>query len=105
MLYSRYSNPMDLVKRYINQRRFGAFVSDFLTAEYERRKQEAEKENELKLWIAYVHSYSEKSYNEWKDQIFQTGSTTNSGKSDADLDDEGIRSIIDSLFTDKEPVE
>lgn len=105
MLYSRYSNPMDLLKRYINQGRFGAFVEGFLTAEYERRKQEAEKENELKLWIAYVHSYSDKSYNEWKKQIFNAGSTTNSGKSDADLDDEGIRSIIDSLFTNNKPAE
>jgi hypothetical protein len=104
LLYSRYSNPMDLVKRYINQRRFGAFVSDFLTAEYERRKQEAEKENEMKLWIAYVHSYSDKSYSEWKKQVFR-GSTTNTGKADADLDDEGISSIINSLFTDEEPVE
>ena len=105
MLYSRYSNPMDLLKRYINQRRFGAFVADFLKAEYERRKQEAEKEDEMKMWIAYVHSYSDKSYNEWKKQIFQTGSTTSGGKSDADLDDEGIHSIINSLFADKEPME
>lgn len=106
MLYSRYSNPMDLLKRYINQRRFGAFVADFLKAEYERRKQEAEKEDEMKMWIAYVHSYSEQCYNDWKKQIFKKAdSTTSSGKSDADLDDEGIRSIINSLFADKEPVE
>lgn len=100
LLYSRYSNPMDLVKMYINQGRFGTFVQSFLDAEYERRKQEAEKENELKLWIAYVHSYSDKSYDEWKKQIFKRGSTTPSGKSDADLTDDGIKSIIDSLFTD-----
>lgn len=105
LLYARYSNPMDLVKMYINQRRFGAFVQSFLEAEAVRRKQEAEKENELKLWIAYVHSYSDKTYDEWKKQIFQTSSTTKTGKSDADLDDEGIRSIINSLFADKEPVE
>lgn len=106
MLYSRYSNPMDLLKRYINQRRFGAFVEGFLKAEYERRKQEAEKEDEMKMWIAYVHSYSDQSFNDWKEQIFKkAGSTTNSGKSDADLDDEGIRSIINSLFTTNKPVE
>lgn len=98
LLYSRYSNPMDLVKRYINQRRFGAFVQSFIEAEAERRKQEVEKENEMKLWIAYIHSYSEKSYDEWKKQIFQPGSTTPTGKSDADLNDDGIKAIYADLF-------
>ena len=96
---------MDLVKRYISQGRFGTFVNGFIEAEYERRKQEAEKENDLKLWIAYVHSYSEKTYDEWKKQIFQTSSTTKAGKSDADLTDEGIKAIIDSLFADPKPRE
>jgi hypothetical protein len=96
---------MDLMNRYINQRRFVAFVEGFLKEEYERRKQEAEKENEMKLWIAYVHSYSDKTYDEWKKQIFQTGSTTHSGKSDADLTEDGIKSILDSLFTDPKTAE
>lgn len=98
LLYSRYSNPMDLVGRYINQGRFGKFVFSILEAEYERKKQEAERENDLKLWIAYVHSYSDKSYDEWKKQIFRTSSTKKAGKSDADLTDDGIQAIIDSLF-------
>lgn len=89
---------MDLVKMYINQRRFGAFVQRFMEAEYERRKQEAEKENDLKLWIAFVHSYCGKTYDEWKKQTFQPGSTTPTGKSDADLNDDGIQAIFDDLF-------
>lgn len=98
LLYSRYSNPMDLVRMYINQRRFGAFVQGFLEAEAERRKQEAEKEDEMKLWIAFIHSYSGKTYDEWKKQIFQRGSTTPTGKSDVDLNDDGIQAIFDDLF-------
>lgn len=98
LLYSRYSNPMDLVDRYIKQGRFGKFVFSFMEAEYERKKQEAEKENDMKLWIAYVHSYSGKSYDEWKKQIFKPGSTTPTGKSDADLNDDGIDAIMDELF-------
>lgn len=106
LLYSRYSSPMDLMTRYINQRRFGAFVQGFMEAESERRKQEAEKENELKLWIAYVHSYSDKTYDEWKKQIFGTSSTTKKPvKSDADLTDDDIMSIIDATFTDPKPRE
>lgn len=104
LLYSRYSSPMDLMKRYINQGRFGAFVQGFMEAEYERRKQEAEKDNEWKLWVAYVHSYSEKSYDEWKKQIFGT-STTKPKKSDADLTDDEITSIIDAAFADPKPRE
>ena len=75
-----------------------------MEAEYERRKQEAEKENEWKLWIAYVHSYSDKTYDEWKKQIFGT-STTKPGKSDADLTDDDITSIIDAAFADPKPRE
>lgn len=104
LLYSRYSSPMDLMARYINQRRFGAFVQGFMEAEYERRKQEAEKENEWKLWVAYVHSYSDKTYDEWKKQIFGT-STTKPRKSDDDLTDDEITSIIDAAFADPKPRE
>ncbi len=104
LLYSRYSSPMDLMVRYINQRRFGAFVQGFMEAEYERRKQEAEKENEWKLWVAYVHSYSDKTYDEWKKQIFGT-STTKPRKSDDGLTDDDIMSIIDAAFADPKPRE
>lgn len=104
LLYSRYSNPMDLVNRYIKQGRFGKFVHGFMEAEYERKKQDAERDNEWKLWVAYVHSYSEKPYDEWKKQIFGT-STTKPKKSDADLTDDEITSIIDAAFADPKPRE
>lgn len=105
LLYARYSSPMDLMNRYIHQGRFGAFVQSFMEAENERMKQEDEKETELKLWIAYVHSYSDKNYNDWKKQILQPSSTKKGGKSDADLTDNDIKGIIDSLFADPKPKE
>lgn len=105
LLYARYSSPMDLVNRYINQRRFGVFVHGFLEAESERRKQEAERDEEWKLWVAYVHVLPDKSFDEWKKQITQTSSTKKVGKSDADLTDGDIKGIIDSLFADPKPVE
>lgn len=98
LLYSRYSNPMDLVDRYIKQGRFGKFVQGFMEAEYGRKQQKAERENEWKLWVAYVHSYSNKTYDDWKKQVFQTSTTKNAGKSDADLTDDDIMSIIDAAF-------
>ena len=92
---------MDLLKRYIRQGRFGAFIQGFLEAEAERKRKEAQKDEDWKLWMAYIHSETDKSFNEWKKQIFQPSSTTKkAGKSDADLDDDGIMAIINAQFAD-----
>lgn len=99
MLYSRYSNPMDLMNKYINQGRFWEFVSGFLESESERKKQEFEKDKEMKLWIAYIHSRSEKTFLEWKNQVLEKGKDAKSG--DENLDDEGIMSIMHNLFPDR----
>lgn len=96
MLYRAYSSPMDLMSMYINRGRFGNFVEGFLQAEYERRKAEAEKNNEWMLWIAYIHSYSNESFNDWKKR--HCGSSTSRKASDADLTEDGINNIIDNLF-------
>lgn len=99
MLYRAYSNPLDLMNMYINQGRFGKFVTGFLEAEYERRKEDAEKENEWKLWTMYIHSYSEKSFNDWKDSVLPKSNGKKHAKNtDSDLDDKGIQSIITNLF-------
>ena len=100
MLYARYSNPLDLMKIYINQGRFGEFVSGFLDSESERKQHEAERDLEMKLWIAYIHSETDKSYGEWKRGVGvgdnSQGKTTTSG--DQSLDDDGIKAIIIDLF-------
>ena len=97
LLYARYSSPMDLVGRYIKQRRFGKFVQNLIEAEYERKKKEAEKDQEWMLWVAYVHSYSDKSFSDWKKTIMKSESTTKRG-SDASLTDKDVQSIMDGLF-------
>lgn len=94
MLYRAYSNPMDLMSRYINQGRFGTFVHGFLEQEVERRKQEANKNDEWMLWMAYIHSYSEQTFDEYKKSILKDSTTTK----DAELTDDGIKAIIDDLF-------
>lgn len=86
------------MNRYINQGRFGTFVQGFLEAEYERRKAEAEKNNEWMLWVAYVHSYSGDNFNDWKKRHCGTDSTTAKKTSDADLTEDGINKIMDNLF-------
>lgn len=98
MLYRAYSNPMDLMNRYINQGRFGTFVQGFLTEEAERRKAENEKENNWKLWTMYIHSYSDKSFAEWKDSVLRNTTGKKKTGSDEELTDHGIQSILNDLF-------
>ena len=98
MLYRAYSNQLDLMNMYINQGRFGKFVKGFLEAEYERRKNEAEREDELKLWMMYVHSFSDKSFVEWKESLLKNASDKRKKTSDDELNDDGIQSIVSKLF-------
>ena len=82
---------------YINRGRFGEFVSSVLESEYERRKEQAEKEDDLKLWLMYVHSYSEESFLDWKKRVLGNSNKKKANRDD-DLTDDGIKKIIDDLF-------
>lgn len=98
MLYRAYSNPLDLMNRYINQGRFGKFVTGFLEAEYERRKEEAEKDYDWKLWMMYINSLTDMTYGEWKDSVQKNASEKTRKTKDDDLTDDGIKSIVDKFF-------
>ena len=52
LLFSRYASPLDFMKLYINQGRFGEFVEGIIGLENKRRKENNEKENDDKLWQA-----------------------------------------------------
>lgn len=60
---------MELMRLYINQGRFGEFVTEILYMDFKRKQEEAEKEEDNKLWLAYIHSMSDKSFNEWKAEL------------------------------------
>ena len=101
MLYSRYSNPMDLLKIYINNGRFGDFVSGFIKEETKRKNEEIEKHEDIKLWMAYIQTPTQELYQDWKKRV--TGQTHTNANGiqqgrDEDLDDDGIVNIINSLF-------
>ena len=83
---------------YINQGRFGKFVTGFLEAEYERRKEDAEKDMDWKLWMMYINTESDKSYGEWKESVLKNASNKTRRTKDDDLTDDGIQSIINTLF-------
>ena len=101
MLYRAYSNPLNLMNMYINQGRFGTFVDGFLKAEYERKKEEAEKDNESKLWLAYIHSNSEESYEKWKKRVCNVSADKSQSGCDEELGDDGVEAIITKLFPNK----
>lgn len=104
MLYARYSSPMDLLSTYINRGRFGDFIKGFLQAENDRKKAEADRDEELKEWIAYVHSDTEKSFIDWRAELIERAEAKTGNKAgnktgkDEDLDDKGIQDIIGKLF-------
>ena len=98
MLYRAYSNPLDLMNHYINQGRFGKFVTGFLEAEYERRKAEDEKDYNWKLWMMYINSYSDMTFGEWKESVHKNASERKRKNKDDDLTDDGIEAIVNELF-------
>ena len=98
MLYTRYNNPMDLMNRYINQGRFGKFVTGFLEAEYDRKKAEAEKDLDWKLWMMYINSMTDMSFGEWKESVLNNASEKTRKNKDDDLTDDGIQAIFSNLF-------
>lgn len=89
---------MDLISSYINRGRFGEFVTEFLQSEYDRRKAENDKDEEMKLWIMYCHSYSEDSFLDWKKKVLKVSNGGQRGKTDADLTEKDIKAIYDDLF-------
>lgn len=98
LLFSRYASPFEFMRPYIEQGRFGEFVTEIITAENKRRKEQAEKEEEEKLWTAYIHSYSEKSFGDWKADVMKPASPKNTGKKDEDMTNADIDALMDRLF-------
>lgn len=92
---------MDLVRTYIQQRRFGDFVKHFIQAENERRKAEADKDEDLYLWMAFVHRdphLPEMTFKDYKAEILGGSAAPKKAGSDRDLDDKGIQEIIKRTF-------
>ena len=72
LLFSRYASPMEFMRIYIENGRFGEFVAEVLAMDKKRKDEEAEKENDNKLWTAYLLSGTkEQTFNEWKTGLTQ----------------------------------
>lgn len=105
MLCRAYSNPFDLMNLYIKQGRFGKFVEEFIKLENERTKEEREKETDNRLWIAYLLNGEKESYQAFKSRVMGNNAESNGAtvSGDENLDDKGIQSILDSLFSNTKP--
>ncbi len=94
---------MDLMKLYIEQGRFGEFVYEVITAENKRKKEQAEKEEDNKLWTAYLLSAdsTDKTFTEWKASIIRHANLNSSGKRDDDMTNADIDNLLNRLFPEK----
>ena len=99
MLYSRYANPKELMHVYIKRRRFGEFVEECIESENRRRIEEAEKADEQKLWMMYVHCRPDKSFKDWKAEVLKPAAEQK-GSRDENMTDEDITKLINGLFSE-----
>ena len=90
LLYRRYASPMELMRIYIDNGRFGEFVENIIESENRRRKEAYEKEEDNKLWQAYNHSYSDKNFADWK-----KGLVENNKPQDLSMDDAQVSKTIE----------
>lgn len=87
---------------YINRGRFGEFVKSVVDEHNKCLQEEIEKDNDWKLWTMYIHlatmGLTKESFADWKERICKPVATKGKGNKDADLDEDGIRAIMDDLF-------
>lgn len=100
LLYSRYASPMDLMNLYLDQGRFGELVENIIELENKRKQEEAEKENDKKLWSLYVHSMESGSFNDWKAKVLEESRQKSKG-GDANMTDDDVVNILNDVFEKK----
>ena len=92
------------MRGYIRSGRFGDFVQGVTEEENRRRIEEAEKEEDAKLWLMYCILNSrgliDKSYADWKKEIIRPAAKGRNG-GDANLTDDGIKAIMKDLFPER----
>ena len=91
LLFSRYASPMELMSLYIENGRFEEFVENIISMDRKRKQEEAEKENEQKLWDMYLRSTSDKSFIEWKKEVF----SKNQDATTLEMTDEQVKDVKD----------
>ena len=65
MLYEKYASPNELINRMLKTGR----LYDFVKHVVKRKNEEAEKEEDNKLWLAYLSSNSRETFAAWKNEL------------------------------------
>lgn len=86
LLFSRYASPLELMRLYIDQGRFGEFVSEIIELDNKRKQEEARKEEDDKLWTAYLLSMSDQPFGEWKNGLKQRKEPVSYSMTDGQVD-------------------
>lgn len=96
-----YGSP-NLISGYIHSGRFGDFVKGVIAEANRRKKEEDEKDEDNKLWLMYClmgsRGFIDKSYSYWKKEVLRPASQGGKTGGDADLNDDGIKAIMNDLF-------
>ena len=87
LLYSRYASPFSFMNPYIEQGRFGEFVSEITRLEFERKKEEKQKEEDDKLWTAYLLNAPKQSFYDWKNSLKEGIKTESYSMTDEQVSD------------------
>ncbi len=86
LLYSRYASPFEFMGIYIGQGRFGEFVDNILKMDIRRKRETAQKDDEGKLWLAYIHSMTDKTYTDWRNDLKPEKESVSYAMSDIQVD-------------------
>ncbi len=86
LLYSRYASPAEFMGTYIEQGRFGEFVANILELDMKQKKETAQKDEDNKLWLAYIHSMTDQSFQNWKKGLMQNQEPVSYSMSDKQVD-------------------
>lgn len=87
------------MRTYIKRGRFGEFVDNIISLEYERKKEEAEKEDNRMMWELYVHSATNESFLDWKKRVLSDSTGQKKKTRDEDLTDSDIINIVNRTFS------
>lgn len=86
LLYSKYASPVEFMNTYIEQGRFGEFVVNIIEMDIKRKKETAQKEEDQKLWLAYIHSMTDQSFHDWKNGLTQKKEPVSYSMTDKQVD-------------------
>lgn len=87
LLFSKYASPLEFMNLYIEQGRFGEFVSKILQLEAENQQKIADREDDNKLWLAYLMSMSDMSFADWKKDLYQKKEPVSQGMTDQQVEE------------------